>query len=173
MGGNDFKKLAYLAVEKRAQAFNGGKVNASRRFGVKRGDRAAIEACPFRDIGDAKFVAPHEKGQMAADHFIFYCRVMRSVTKIQSARNYEHVLADCCLESNFPKNHSSRVTCQMTQVVLMLDCPWIPLIGSIDFSLNFTSAGTETLQGRKKLIQEGGNGGKTQGLLGNLVIQPL
>ena len=80
-------------MEKRAEAFNGRKVNARGRLVVKRGDRAAIETRPYRDIGDAQFVAPHEKGQVAADHFwIFQQRVLRRITKKQSTRNYAYDL---------------------------------------------------------------------------------
>ena len=56
-------------MKKRAQAFDGGQFNPGRRLVVKRGDGAAIQAGPLRHIRDAKLVATHENGKVAADHW--------------------------------------------------------------------------------------------------------
>lgn len=57
-------------MEKIAQALDSRQLNPSRRFVVKGGDGASIQAGPLRHVRDAQLVATHENGEMAADHFL-------------------------------------------------------------------------------------------------------
>jgi hypothetical protein len=65
---NHLKQISNLALKKVAQTFDGWKVNPCRRFVVKSRDCAAVQAGPLSNVRDAKFVATHEGGQMAANH---------------------------------------------------------------------------------------------------------
>lgn len=91
---DDFKQLSNLALKKIAQAFNGRKVNPRCGFVVKGCDGAAVQPSLLGNIRDTKFIAPHEGGQMTANHVFLLnrqLRVLRSVALFCTTDNPELV----------------------------------------------------------------------------------
>ena len=65
---NHLKQIPHLALKKIAQRFDDRKVNPGCRLVVQGRDCAAVQAGLLSNVRDAKFVAAHEGGQVAADH---------------------------------------------------------------------------------------------------------
>jgi len=65
---DDFKQIPHLALKKVAQPFDGRKINPRCCLVIKGRDGAAVQAGPLRNVRDAKFVATHKGGKVAANH---------------------------------------------------------------------------------------------------------
>lgn len=67
-----FKEFAHLATKEAAQQVNRRQIDPGGGLFVERCDRAAIEPGLSHDVRDAELVAPHQDGEIAADHCLIY-----------------------------------------------------------------------------------------------------